>query len=134
MVLDAQLIAAGMNFFGMPDMKSAPTKNGFSEGMKDNIKAVKHKYFHSVIKKFVRTYVLDTHLYLKHIEDVEALQEWDNYQAHQVLNQDGKYPCRFPGCPSSFKHDGKAKRRHELTHDPPPQIKEAPKITTPTQG
>lgn len=130
LILDAQIISAGMDFFGMDDVNSRPTKNGFDDSMKNSIKAVKEKYLYPTVKKFVCTYVVDSELYLKHIADVETLQEWEEYQANQPVNQDGRYPCRFLGCPASFKHDGKVRRRHELSHNPPPEIREAPKLKT----
>lgn len=128
--LDAQLIASGMDFFGMQNVKSRPTKNGFKESMKDSLKAVKQKYLFPTIKQFICTYIVDSGLLLKHIADVEKLQEWEDYLANQPVNPDGRYPCRFVGCQESFKHDGKCRRRHELTHNPPPMIREAPKITS----
>jgi len=129
LILDAQIIAAAMDFFGMDNVKSRPTKNAFNAAMKDSLKAVKQKYLYPTVKKFICTYIVDTELYLKHIADVDALQEWEEYQADQPVNQDGRYPCRFLGCNSSFTHDGKVRRRHELAHDPPPDIREAPKIS-----
>lgn len=129
LVLDAQLIAAGLDFFGMHDVKSRPTKNGFNESMSDSLNAVKQKYLFSTVKQFICTYIVDSELLLKHIADVDKLQEWEDYLANQPVNPDGKYPCRFVGCHASFKQDGKCRRRHELTHNPPPEIREAPKIT-----
>ena len=35
------------------------------------------------------------------------------------LNADGEFPCRFPGCSKSFKYNGKSRKNHELSHDPP---------------
>ena len=29
---------------------------------------------------------------------------------------DGRYQCRYPGCPRSFKFDGKTRWDHELSH------------------
>ncbi|XP_048585321.1 uncharacterized protein LOC116620823 [Nematostella vectensis] len=30
-----------------------------------------------------------------------------------------RYPCRFLGCSKSFAHDGKIRREHEASHNPP---------------
>jgi len=49
-VLDAQIIP-DLKFFG----KDKPTKNGFSESMKDRIKPVKQKYLQSTAVKFIST-------------------------------------------------------------------------------
>ena len=40
-VLDAQIITAELTFFGMNTVKDKPTKNSFSEIMKDGFKPVK---------------------------------------------------------------------------------------------
>lgn len=33
---------------------------------------------------------------------------------------DGRFTCRFPGCPATFKHDGKRRGDHEEQRGPPP--------------
>ena len=42
----------------------------------------------------------------------------------QELTDDSCFLCRIQGCPFSFKFDWKSRRKHELTHKPPPVIKE----------
>ena len=60
--------------------------------------------------------------------NIEALQKWETAQANQPVLADGRYPCRFPGCSSSYKHDGVNRRRREMSYDPPPTIIEIPAI------
>ena len=43
---------------------------------------------------------------------------------------DGRFPCRSPGCNKSFKYKGKRRRDNELTHDPPPIIPEKPVLSS----
>ena len=135
-VLDAQIVAAGMKFFGMKTVTDKPTTNGFSESMKDRVKPEKQKYLQSTVLKFISTYIVDTELYAKHFSNIDSLQEWENHEARQQVNPDGRYPCRFRGCQASFKYDGRSRRLHELTHDPPPEIKEVPQLasTHPSQA
>ena len=48
------------------------------------------------------------------------------------VNEDGRFPCRFPGCNTSFKYNGKSRRRHELSHDPPVVMEEVTTTTSST--
>ena len=48
-------------------------------------------------------------------------QEKDILQ-QQELNPDGRFPCGFPSFTPSLKYNGKARRSHELSHDPPVEI------------
>ena len=127
-VLDAHIITAGLKFFGMNTVKDKPTKNGFSESMKDSIKPVKQKYLQSTAIKFISTFIVDAELYAKHFTNISSLQEWEDYESSQEINPGGRYPCRFRGCQSSFRYNGRSRRQHELTHDPPPEIREVPRL------
>ncbi|KAL9955364.1 hypothetical protein ACROYT_G036674 [Oculina patagonica] len=128
LVLDAQIIAAGLKFFGMKNVNDKPTENGFSESMKERIKPVKLKYLQTTVLKFICTYIVDIELYKTHFSNIDLLQEWEDHEANQVVNLDGRYPCRFSGCQASFRYDGRSRRQHELAHDPPPEIKEVPQL------
>lgn len=128
LVLDAQIIAAGLKFFGMNTVKDKPTKNGFSESMKERVKPVKQKYLQTVTHKFISTYIVDNELYTKHFSNIDLLQERDNHSTNQAVNPDGRYPCRFRGCQASFRYDGRSRRQHELAHNPPPEIRDATQL------
>jgi hypothetical protein len=56
------------------------------------------------------------------VDGILTGQDRQNLLDKQQLTQDGKFPCRFQGCPKSFKYDGKSTRSHEMTHNPPPEI------------
>ena len=47
----------------------------------------------------------------------------------QELTAEGRFPCRFPGCNKSFKYNGKTRRNHELSHDPPVQFDDSLLLT-----
>ena len=87
---------------------------------------VESLFFYRVIKEFIQTYVVDGTLYENHFNNIQALQEWETAQTNQPILPNGRYPCRFLGCSSSFKHDGVHRMRHKLSHDPPPTIPEEP--------
>ena len=58
------------------------------------------------------------------LEQMVSVQERQAILNQLELNEDGRFPCRFPGCKASFKYNGKSQRRHELGHDPPVVISE----------
>lgn len=128
LILDADIIAAAMLFFGMVDVTGTPTKNGFSSEMENNIRPVRARYFSKVLKEFILTFIVDGTLYERHFANIQALEEWEAVQRNQPVLENGRYPCRFPGCNSSFKHDGVHRMRHELSHDPPPCIPAEPTL------
>ncbi len=48
-----------------------------------------------------------------------STQEHQDLINRQELNQEGCFPCRFPGCSKSFKYNGKSRKKHELSHNLP---------------
>ena len=126
LVLDASIIAAALKFFGMETTEDTPTKHSISPELATGLKVVRQRFFYKVIKEFIQTYVVDGTLYENHFNNIQALQEWETAQNNQPILPNGRYPCRFPGCSSSFKHDGVHRMRYELSHDPPPTIPEEP--------
>ena len=90
LVLNAEIIAAGLKFFGMSSVNDKPTKISSDEKMKDHIKPVKQRYLHGVIKKFICTYIVDAQMYVKHFGNVDSLQEWEAYQQAQSVNEELK--------------------------------------------
>ena len=126
-VLDADIIAAALKFFGMTSTDDKPTKHSFdSDFMRTSLRVVRLKYFNRVVQEFIQTFVVDGSLYENHFINIQALQDWETAKQNQPLLPNGRYPCRFPGCPSSFKHDRVHRMRHELSHDPPPIVPQEP--------
>lgn len=127
LILDADIIAAALKFFGMTSADDKPTKHCFdSETMKTGLRVVRQRFFNQVLQEFIQTFFVDGTLYENHFVNIQALQEWETAKQNQPVLPNDRYPCRFPGCPSSFKYDGAHRMRHELTHDPPPTIPEEP--------
>ena len=128
LVLDADITVAAMQFFGMENMTDLPTKHIFGPDNNKQARVVRMLYLHRVLREFVLTYIIDGSLYEKHFRNFQALQDWEQTQDNQPVLCDGRYPCRSPGCTRSFKYDGVHRRRHELTHNPPPHIPEEPQF------
>ena len=60
------------------------------------------------------------------VDSVLTQQEKDDLLQQQELTPEGGFPCSFPGCDKSFKYNGKSRRSHELSHEPPVQLEEEP--------
>ena len=126
LILDADIIAAAMVFLGMVDGTGTPTKHGFSSEMENNIRPVHARYFSKILKEFILTFIVDGTLYERHFANIQALEEWEAVQRNQPVLENGRYPCRFPGSNSSFKHDGvhrtkDSSRTYFRKHSPRPK-------------
>ncbi len=53
----------------------------------------------------------------KIIKDVEHLKLREEMEL--VVNEEGRYPCRAPGCSKTFAHSGRSRRNHKAIHNPP---------------
>ena len=47
----------------------------------------------------------------------------------QQVDENGRFPCRFPGCSKTYAVDGKRRKDHEASHDPPVVI-QTPSLTS----
>ena len=56
------------------------------------------------------------------IKDMEHLKICEEMEL--VVDGEGRYPCRAPGCSKTFAHSGKSRRNHEASHNPPVFIAE----------
>ena len=73
---------------------------------------------------------MDENSLIEYLNTVLSTQEQEDIVNNQVLTDDGRFPCRSQGCNKSFKYNGKRRRDHELTHDPPPEIPEIPVVSS----
>ena len=66
------------------------------------------------------------------LQELVSHEERREIQRHLDVNEDGRFPCRFPACNTSFKYDGKSRKRHELSNDPQVIIEEVRTTTSST--
>jgi len=104
----------------MESFDDAPSKHGFSDTMASRVAVVKQRYLTTTVCKFLNQYVLKKGLYSTHLQNINSPDEWEAAVNGQALAADGRYLCRYAGCPHTFKHDGVCRSRHEMSHDPPP--------------
>ena len=76
--------------------------------------------------------VIDEAMMNGSLQELVSDEERREIQRCLDVNEDGRFPCRLPGCKTSFKYNGKSRRRHELSHDPPVVIEEVTTTTSST--
>ncbi len=83
-------------------------------------------YLKKVASIVVDEYVVDKNRnedILLHVEQMEKSK------TNAQCNSDGRYPCRAHGCGKTFAHDGKLRRMHEASHNPPVDVsKHTPRL------
>ena len=99
--MDAFIVAASMEYFGMTSVSSAPTKVPIPTGVKKGDDSGKRKWLHLQISKMLDMYVMDG------FADIEELAEGPPQPQPRP-----DLPCAFPGCCRVFKYP-KCKVTHE---------------------
>ncbi len=109
---------------GLESKSGMPSKFPLPSNIATATKADKLNYLMEASAKIVDEYIFDSSDTNQIINGIITEQERENLMSRQQLTPEGRFPCRFKGCPKSFKYNGKSRRTHELTHDPPPSISE----------
>ena len=124
-IFQSRVIAAAKKVLGFENKTGKPTKFNLPPRMDLLKKSEKLNCLHELADKVVDTFVFDQGSSVDAIVNtVVTEQEKENLLRQQKLTPDGRFPCRFPGCTSSFKYDSKSRRSHELKHNPPVQVEE----------
>ncbi|KAK3744046.1 hypothetical protein QZH41_011928 [Actinostola sp. cb2023] len=121
-VLTSRVIASAMKVLGFEDKSSDPIKCPLPENITTLRKLQKMQYLHKAAALIVDEFVFNDDSVGFMINEVITAQEKQDILDQQQLTPDGMFKCRFVGCNQNFKYDGKSRRAHELTHNPPPEI------------
>lgn len=121
-VVQSRVIAAAMEILGIQSKSSQPSKCPIPPGVGNMSNQAKLQYLHKVAAMIVDSFVFDQSSVNHLVDKILTAQEKEDAINSQQLTEDGRFPCRFPGCNCSFQYDGRSRRRHELTHDPPPEV------------
>ena len=111
-----------MKVLGFESKSGMPTKFPLPPTLNTATKMQKLNYLMEASAKIVDAFIFEDNSVNQIVDGILTEQERENLLNTQQLTQDGKFPCRFQGCPKSFKYDGKSRRSHEMTHNPPPEI------------
>ena len=128
--IKARIIAAAMLVLGMNKISDQPTHNLSLVAARSGNDQEKKHYLMKLSGKIVDHFVIDQHSLNSFLDGILSEQEMNDAVNNQELTTDGRFPCRSPGCSKSFKYDGKRRRDHELSHDPPPVIPEKPVLSS----
>jgi len=125
LILKSRDVAAAMNTLGLEHKNNTPTCFTIPEDISSLSKLKKLDILHEAAGIVVDKFVFKGDGLSSMINDILTTQEKEDIINGQELTDDGCFPCRFQGCPFSFKFDGKSRRKHERTHNPPPVIEES---------
>lgn len=114
-----------MSVLGFADKESQPSKLPLPADITKQPKVRRLQYLHEAAALIVDKFVFNDDAVNRLLDDILTSQQTQDVQDRQDRTTDGRFPCRFPGCQFSFKYDGTSRRRHELTHDPPPEVEGA---------
>lgn len=126
--IKARIIAAAMVVLGMNKMSDQPKHSALVAIRSGNDQEKKH-FLMKISGQIVDQFVLEKHSLNNFLDGILSEQEKDDAVNNQELTADGRFPCRSPGCDKSFKYDGKRRKDHERTHDPPPVVPEKPALS-----
>ena len=124
-VFKSRVIGAAMEVLGFSSKTSTPTKYKLPNDMESLNKASKLQLLHDLSAKIVDKFVFKCDV-AERLNAVLSEQEQLQVLVRQELTVDGRFPCRFQGCTRTFKQNGKARRNHELSHDPPVEVDDEP--------
>jgi len=122
--LEARVLAAAMKILGFQSKTDVNPKPSLPDDMTSLKKSDKLKLLLDISEKIVVEYIFDKSKANHMIDTILLQQEKENLVDQQQLTEDGRFPCRFEGCSMSFKYNGKSRKNHERSHDPPVEVQE----------
>ena len=124
LVVKSRVIAAAGAVLAFKSKTSNPVNFPLPDNIenKTNLKAQKLEYLHIAASKIVDSFAFDYTALNNAVDKLITAQARQDIMDQQELTPDGRFSCRCPNCSRSFKYDGKSRRRHELSHDPPLDI------------
>lgn len=122
MIIKSRVIVAATKVLGFESKTGMPTKFPLPPNLDTATKIQKLNYLMEASAKIVDAFIFEDNSVNQIVDGILTEQEREDLVNKQQLTQDGRFPCRFQGCPKSFKYDGKSRRGHEMTHNPPIDI------------
>ena len=117
-VFQSRVITAANKVLGFENKSGKPSKVDLPPRMDLLTKSEKLNCLHELAGKVVDAFVFDQHSSVDAIVNIVVTEtEKENLLRQQELTTDGRFPCRFPGCTTSFKYDGKSRiMNSSMTH------------------
>jgi len=120
--LEARIIVAAIKVLGFNCASGPPSNCPIPEELAMQSKLKKIQYLHKAASMVVDQIVFTKEDINVVVDNILTAEDRENATNSQNLNPNGRFPCRFAGCTRSFKYDGRSRRNHELTHQPPPEV------------
>ena len=104
--MESRVIAGTLHVLGMSNIDDKqPTEKMSLPCLDDDVKS-KRDYLYGLASLIVNTFVIDGERNREMEQSTLDLEK--DYDEQPDIT--GRYHCRFPGCPKTFKHQGKLRR------------------------
>lgn len=124
--LETRIVAMAMHVLGMQNLNDVPETN--IPPKEDSPGILKKIYLHRISNMIYENYVSEANTGTDLMKAILVEQEADALRRRQSVDENGRYPCRFPNCHKTYAKDGKRRKDHEASHVPPVHVEE-PVIT-----
>ena len=119
-VVKSRVIAVAMLQLCFTRKCSQPGKFPLPDNLHKQSELSKLQYLHNAAVLIVDKFVFDHKSVSVLLDQILTVQQRQDTADEQPQTENGRFPCRFPGCEFSFKYDGASRRRHEASHNPQP--------------
>lgn len=110
MEIEARVVAATLNMLQISATDDEPQETVLPKSLEHASLATQKEFLRDLSLKIVDKFIL-------HEEQVNALiKKLEQETKSSETASDGRFPCRYSGCPKSFVHNGKRRIDHEKTH------------------
>ena len=115
----ARIVAGAFHVLGLKSKEDTPTNFPIPENLPSQNKLQQLQFLHKAAAMIVDEIVIDEAMMNGSLEELVSVEERREIQRRLDVNEDGRFPCRFPGCKTSFQYNGLSRKNHESKHDPP---------------
>ncbi len=115
--LETRVVAMGMHVLGMKALSDDPRTNIPPSMNAPSI--LKKLYLYQLSNMIYEDYVSEATKGTDLMKAILIEEEVDSLRKRQSVDENGRYPCRFPNCDKTYAKDGKRRRDHEASHVPP---------------
>ena len=125
--LETRVVAMGMAVLGIEDL-SDDSKTNIPPSMNAS-SVLKKLYLYRLSNMIYENYISEATKGTNLMKALLVEEEVDALRKRQSVDENGRYPCRFPNCDRTYAKDGKRRRDHENSHVLPVHV-EDPVITS----
>jgi hypothetical protein len=112
--LETRVVAMGMHVLGMEALSDDPRTNIPPSMNAPSI--LKKLYLYRLSNMIYEDYVSEATKGTDLMKAILIEEEVDALRKCQSIDENGRYPCRFPNCDKTYAKDGKRRRDHEASH------------------